>query len=258
MEFFKKISELGVTNIDIKIVEKNGSISVSFMPKSMAKDKALELIKPLMLTGTAEELDAEFFNIISEPVKKAAGIISNVESFEKTTEEADKNKAEKKTEPKEKGESPAPKPQKAVKEEKPKPSSPHQKYEDALTEIVGVEGFELHKKNRDLVKDKADMLLVMDKTNPIGKEWEDKVKEFDEYVNSLFYENDKEGPSDDVKEIPKIEKEKPKKETPIAPKEEIIEEAVVEEVKEVPSAPEPDEEDEDDFDFDIEDIDLDA
>ena len=250
MEFFKKIAQLGTANIEIKIVEKNGTLSVSFITKSMAKDNALGLIKPIVVSGIPEELDAEFFNVISKPVEKAVGVISNIESFEKSVEEAEKKNAEAKEKAKNK-KSDASKSKttdnkkvessKKDTEEKPKPPSPHQKYIDAVLNIVSVEGFKLKKANRNEVKTVVDMLWAVDKTNPLVKEWEDKIKEFDEEAASLFYEED----NDDV---PAPAPEKPVNSEPeiIQAIEDAPEEVVKEEIQDAEIVEENEEESADD------------
>lgn len=51
-------------------------------------DKAKNIIPPLNLKGTADELDAEFFAHIKKPIESASGLMSNMEAFMKQVEEA--------------------------------------------------------------------------------------------------------------------------------------------------------------------------
>ena len=59
-------------------------------------------------------------------------------------------------------------------------------------EIVSVENFKIFRSNRTTLKDAVDKLLIMDKTNELGKKWEQVIKDFDEYASGIFYD-DKEG-----------------------------------------------------------------
>jgi PRTRC genetic system protein E len=112
---FKLLEEyLDNTNLNIVIAKNDGVLSVSVLPQPKCKDDALKTLKPILLTGTAADMDAEFHQIIQKPLSMVAGIVSNVASFEESTEKAaaetkeatakkdkekkDKEKAEKKVE----------------------------------------------------------------------------------------------------------------------------------------------------------------
>ena len=200
MEFFKRITEIGLTNIDIKIVVKDNIVSVLVDPKSVARDKVLQTIQPASLSGTAEELDAEFFNLITEALKRTAGVISNIEDHEKSVDAANKKKeeekkssADKKTKKSDAGsevisktESKTPVESKVKAEPKPKvekPAKPQpeykfKKYEDALKQLVNVPGFKIKSSNIAELKEKVSFLTVMDKENKLGIEWEKKIKDW--------------------------------------------------------------------------------
>lgn len=220
MDFFKKIAEIGLANVDIKIVVKEDILSVLIDPKSMAKDKSLKLIQPATISGTAAEIDEIFFDTITEPLKKTAGIITNIEEHEKSAEAAKKAKedekkasADKKSKTSDSGSGvvsksgekdttankPAkdPKP-KAEKPPKPEPPYQFQKYEDAVRSIVEVPGFKIKSSNISELKDKVNYLLVMDKNNKLGIEWEKKIKDWkpsifdddeDEIAEQIISEN---------------------------------------------------------------------
>jgi len=114
--FSFKLLEQYLNNANLNIViAKNGvGLSVSVLPQSNCKDKAFNTLKPIILNGTAEELDAEFHKIIQRPLERVSGVLSNVASFEESTDKAasetkaakeiqekvkkDKEKAEKKVE----------------------------------------------------------------------------------------------------------------------------------------------------------------
>ena len=195
MNFFQQISTLGVESLEIKIVNKQNTLSVSILPKS--NSKTMETLKPIVITGVPEELDKEFFNIVSSPIEKTVSIISNIEEYEKSLEDVKAVKAEK--EEKKKAESKKKETAKAEKstdkvvekpKEKPAPPSPYKKYEDAILEIVSVENFKIFRSNRTTLKDAVDKLLIMDKTNELGKKWEQVIKDFDEYASGIFYDDE--------------------------------------------------------------------
>ena len=192
MNFFQQISTLGVESLEIKIVNKKNTLSVSILPKS--NSKTMETLKPIVITGAPEELDKEFFNIVSSPVEKTASLISNIEEYEKSLEAIEAKKEEKKKEESKKKETT--KTEKSTDKvvekpkEKPAPPSPYKKYEDAILEIVSVENFKIFRSNRTTLKDAVDKLLIMDKTNELGKKWEQVIKDFDEYASSIFYDDE--------------------------------------------------------------------
>lgn len=195
MNFFQQISTLEVESLEIKIVNKQNTLSVSILPKS--NSKTMETLKPIVITGAPEELDKEFFNIVSSPIEKTVSLISNIEEYEKSLEDVKAVKAEK--EEKKKAESKKKETAKAEKstdkvvekpKEKPAPPSPYKKYEDAILEIVSVENFKIFRSNRTTLKDAVDKLLIMDKTNELGKKWEQVIKDFDEYASGIFYDDE--------------------------------------------------------------------
>lgn len=195
MNFFQQISTLGVESLEIKIVNKNNTLSISVLPKS--NSKTMETLKPIVISGAPEELDKEFFNIVSSPIEKTVFLISNIVEYEKSLEAVKAVKAEK--EEKKKAESKKKETAKTEKstdkvvekpKEKPAPPSPYKKYEDAILEIVSVENFKIFRSNRTTLKDAVDKLLIMDKSNELGKKWEQIVKDFDEYASGIFYDDD--------------------------------------------------------------------
>ena len=91
VQFFSQLAELiEGADLNINISKKEGIVMVSVLPKSKAKDKALNLIKPLIMSGTADELDKGFIEAITRPVTEAKGFMHNVSEFEKSIEEARK------------------------------------------------------------------------------------------------------------------------------------------------------------------------
>lgn len=103
MEVFKKISEMlgeGST-LTITIAKKGEELVVGILPgNSLVKDSAKNRIVPLNLTGTPDELDNGFIEAITAPISKTSGLLTNMASFEKAKDEAEKKskmEAEKKS-----------------------------------------------------------------------------------------------------------------------------------------------------------------
>lgn len=218
MNFFTQLAETEVQNLELKVVTKNDVMSVIITPVMKDKNKS---IVPLTVSGTAQELDEGFFDVITNPLKKAAGLTSNVEEFEKSLEEKPlEQKADTtKTEPKAKA-APKPKPYK------------HQKYLDPILEIINAEGFVLSEENKKPLSEAVNKLLVMDSKNEVALEWEEKIKDLSPKQTEIFKEEIVE-----EKVVPEVKKEEPKAVTP-------------------PPAPQEEEGDDDDF-FDDSDLDLD-
>lgn len=103
---FQKIDNLIADgqSLNFVITKKGDSLTVSVLPQANnLKDEAKNKISPLVLSGTPEDLDNEFISSISEPLRKASGLLLNMEAFEKQLSESQKsskaaeqaNKAEK-------------------------------------------------------------------------------------------------------------------------------------------------------------------
>ena len=91
MNFFQSIIALQVAG-DWKInIAKDGSdkliVSVLFYNEQVGDD-ARKIIPPILLKGTAEELDEGFFTAIEQPVKETAALFLNMEQFLKQKEQA--------------------------------------------------------------------------------------------------------------------------------------------------------------------------
>lgn len=91
---FKEFNEMlgNGDSLTIVITKTGEKLATSIVPrKSGLKDSAKEMILPLVLTGTPEELDADFIKEISTPIRKATGLLTNLREFEKSTEVAEAN-----------------------------------------------------------------------------------------------------------------------------------------------------------------------
>ena len=98
MIFFKTIeSMMNGVELQFNIIQKNDQLTVMVMPKATIKDKAAGNIRPLIITGTADELDAGFLESITGAIATATGLMSNIVSFEAGADKlAKENEVEKK------------------------------------------------------------------------------------------------------------------------------------------------------------------
>ena len=94
--FFNQIQQLdftGVLQLNIsKGIESNLIVTV-LLNNEQCGDNAKQLIPPLNLRGTADELDEGFFQQITTPLQTASGLMINMEAFMKQLEEAKKQSA---------------------------------------------------------------------------------------------------------------------------------------------------------------------
>ena len=92
--FFAAIHQMLTENVDLTIVirKANGQLTVATLPKSNGlKDEAQNQIIPLTVTGTPQELDAEFLQAVTRPIQKASGLIANMAQFEAQADKAAAN-----------------------------------------------------------------------------------------------------------------------------------------------------------------------
>lgn len=84
--FFQTIYPMLAAGADLSINIKrvNDRLSVAVMPRhNGVKDEAQQHLVPLILNGTAIELDAEFLQAITMPVSRTMGVLANLETFER-------------------------------------------------------------------------------------------------------------------------------------------------------------------------------
>ncbi|MFA6245457.1 MAG: PRTRC system protein E [Mucilaginibacter sp.] len=88
--FFQQIAGLGFKgNFLLNInQDETGVQTVSVVLK---KDKAIDGLPPMLFKATADELDEGFFEQLAQPVRQTAGLINNIESYQKELEKAKKN-----------------------------------------------------------------------------------------------------------------------------------------------------------------------
>ncbi len=91
--FFKNIADLNVSgNWKFTITtDDKGLLTVSALfSANKNEDNASKLVPPMLLRGTADELDEGFFDTIEKPVQEAAGLFHNMDTYMKGLEEAKK------------------------------------------------------------------------------------------------------------------------------------------------------------------------
>ena len=77
------------TEVGINIRRVNDKLTVAVMPRhNELKERATDSFIPLVASGTPEELDGGFANIMAAPVAKAVGIMTNLKEFERQAEKA--------------------------------------------------------------------------------------------------------------------------------------------------------------------------
>lgn len=94
--FFATIAPfLGSMNLTLTVAKGSGdTVVVSLLPQPRIKDNAKDSMQPMVIRGTIQELDEEFFNAIKEPMTKVTGIVIEIDNFEKGAEKlAEDNKA---------------------------------------------------------------------------------------------------------------------------------------------------------------------
>lgn len=90
MEFFKTIADFLQDGQQLQMaIRKSGeSIAVSILPDNRGvKDKAVEHITPLVMSGTPEDFEEGFKDAL-KPLSQAQGLVSNIKEFEENTEKA--------------------------------------------------------------------------------------------------------------------------------------------------------------------------
>lgn len=90
MEFFKTIADFlqDGQQVRMAIRKSGGNIAVSIMPDNRGvKDKAVENITPLVMSGTPEDFEEGFKDAL-KPLAQAQGLVSNIKEFEEGTEKA--------------------------------------------------------------------------------------------------------------------------------------------------------------------------
>lgn len=91
--FFKKLLPLltGLDSLSVQFSQLGEEITVSVLPRAKdVKDEALSKIQPLIIRGTADDLDEKFIDALTQPIQKAAGLFTTLKDFEQSVAEAEK------------------------------------------------------------------------------------------------------------------------------------------------------------------------
>ena len=87
--FFTTLQQTGIEQYGISILFDGDTVSVSVLPKSSAKDRAFQSLKPLTIRGNVAEVDEQFFPIIQKPLEQTNTLFRNTLAFEKTLAESE-------------------------------------------------------------------------------------------------------------------------------------------------------------------------
>jgi PRTRC genetic system protein E len=95
MNFFKTLAQTGIKDVLFQVKQdENGILTVFITPKTIAQDSALKELKPIFVSGTAEDMDAEFFTTLAPILEQTQKLFSNVEAYEVQMAEVTKATAE--------------------------------------------------------------------------------------------------------------------------------------------------------------------
>lgn len=92
--FFTNLSALGVTGTFRLIIQpqSDGAMIVSLLlADDSLKDKAQQNIPPLVLKGTAADLDEGFFNAVKAPIQQTVTLLTNMSTYEKALNTAQRD-----------------------------------------------------------------------------------------------------------------------------------------------------------------------
>jgi len=89
--FFEQVAGLAITGtLQINIQpQESGTLTVSVMlVNNNPKITTGKNIPPMLLTGSAQELDEAFFNQVGEPVKRTVKLFANADAYQKELDKA--------------------------------------------------------------------------------------------------------------------------------------------------------------------------
>ena len=97
--FFSQVAPLLQSGLDLTVTMrmKDDKMVVAVRPQNTRiNDKALDMVKPLILEHPVQDLDKDFFETIASPVKTFEDTAVRIKSFEDSVKEAEKNSQAKK------------------------------------------------------------------------------------------------------------------------------------------------------------------
>jgi PRTRC genetic system protein E len=95
-KFFQQINNLLLISETVNItIRKNNEneLTVSVNPLIKVQDKAKDLLQPILFTGTVEEFDAQFFQLLAKPLQESSGLLRNIHQHELSVEKAKEESA---------------------------------------------------------------------------------------------------------------------------------------------------------------------
>ena len=95
-KFFQQINSLLLISETVNItIRKNNEneLTVSVNPLIKVQDKAKDLLQPILFTGTVEEFDAQFFQLLTKPLQQTSGLLRNIHQHELSVEKAKEESA---------------------------------------------------------------------------------------------------------------------------------------------------------------------
>lgn len=149
-DFFSTLRQTGIEQFGISISFNEDRVSVSVLPKSSAKDKALQSLKPLTLRGNVTEVDEKFFQILQKPLEQTKALFRNTVAFEKTLAETEQ-KTQQAKKKKESTSKKATELKQLLKEKDFNPMSDHKKATDLANEILKIDPS--HQEAQKVIKD---------------------------------------------------------------------------------------------------------
>ncbi|MGB6153852.1 MAG: PRTRC system protein E [Pricia sp.] len=148
--FFSTLHRTGIEQYGISISFDGDAVSVSVLPKSSAKDKALQSLKPLTLHGTVTEVDNKFFEILQKPLERTNTFFRNTTAFEQALKETEQ-KTQQAKKKKESTSKKATELKQLLKEKDFNPMTDHKKASDIANEILKIDSD--HKVAQKVIKD---------------------------------------------------------------------------------------------------------
>lgn len=175
--FFKELKATGITNFNLEVkFEDDDKVVIILLPKTTAKDAAMQNIKPLVLRGPIQDVDREFFNSINTPLQEVAALFTNVVSFEESKQKAEADSVVKKSK------------KDAEKKQEEEKKSKLEKAFKQLEAITSSEGYDAKKEKAKVLK-ALDNIFLIDADNKKAQDFKTEfIKEVSEV--SLFDANE--------------------------------------------------------------------
>ncbi|GMN11169.1 hypothetical protein MTsPCn9_21260 [Croceitalea sp. MTPC9] len=148
--FFSTLKQMGIEQYGISILFDDETVSVSVLPKSNAKDKALQSLKPLTLRGNVTEVDEKFFQILQKPLEQTKALFRNTVAFEESLKETEQ-KTQRAKKKKESTAKKATELKQLLKEKGFNPMQDHKKATDLATAILKIDPE--HKEAKKVIDD---------------------------------------------------------------------------------------------------------